>query len=100
MYEIKVSSNFENSDGNIYRANECIATGGIESVSITQSSETSGERIEEFNEIIYTYEITNTGYTIDEWGGYTSVVFEDYLPNELSIQELEYNNLKLHKEQI
>ena len=95
MYEIKVSSNFENSDGNIYRANECIATGGIESVSITQSSETSGERIEEFNEIIYTYEITNTGYTIDEWGGYTSVVFEDYLPNELSIQELEYNNFKV-----
>ena len=95
MYEIKVSSNFENSDGNIYRANECIATGGIESVSITQSSETSGERIEEFNQIVYTYEITNTGYTIDEWGGYTSVVFEDYLPNELSIQELEYNNFKV-----
>src|SRR5699024_5031984 len=43
----------------------------------------------------YTYEITNTGYTIDEWGGYTSVVFEDYLPNELSIQELEYNNFKV-----
>ena len=95
IYEIKVSSNFESSNEAVYRANECIAQGGIESLSITQSSETSGERIQEFGEIIYTYEITNTGYTIDEWGGYTSFVFEDYLPNELSIQELEYNNFKV-----
>ena len=75
IYEIKVSSNFESSNEAVYRANECIAQGGIESLSITQSSETSGERIQEFGEIIYTYEITNTGYTIDELGGYTSFVF-------------------------
>ncbi len=93
LYKVKNSVNFQNSDGTIYRSNECVATGGIESVNIVQSSETSGEKIQELkDEITYIFEITNTGYVIDEWGGYSSVTFEDYIPNELSIQSVEYNN--------
>ena len=81
-----------------YRSNQSIATGGIEAVKITQSSETSGEKIKEFKEITYTYEIENLGYVIDEWGGYSSIIFEDYIPNELKIESVEYNNFDVKKE--
>ena len=81
-----------------YRSNQSIATGGMEAVKITQSSETSGEKIKEFKEITYTYEIENLGYVIDEWGGYSSIIFEDYIPNELKIESVEYNNFDVKKE--
>lgn len=77
---------------NTYNSNQCIANGWIESVKITQSSETNGEKIKEFNQIIYTYEIENTGYVLDEFGGYTAITFEDYIPKELSVKSVEYNN--------
>ena len=81
-----------------YRSNQSIATGGMEAVKITQYSETSGEKIKEFKEITYTYEIENLGYVIDEWGGYSSIIFEDYIPNELKIESVEYNNFDVKKE--
>lgn len=81
-----------------YRSNQSIATGGMEAVKITQSSETSGEKIKEFKEITYTYEIENLGYVIYEWGGYSSIIFEDYIPNELKIESVEYNNFDVKKE--
>lgn len=77
---------------NTYNSNQCIANGWIESVKITQSSETNGEKIKEFNQIIYTYEIENTGHVLDEFGGYTAITFEDYIPKELSVKSVEYNN--------
>ena len=77
---------------NTYNSNQCIAHGWIESVKITQSSETNGEKIKEFNQIIYTYEIENTGHVLDEFGGYTAITFEDYIPKELSVKSVEYNN--------
>ena len=95
MFERLYGVNFTDSNSKTYRSNECVATGGIESVNITQSSETNGEKIKEFSEITYMFEITNTGYVTDVWGGYSSITFEDYLPNELSIQEVEFNNFKV-----
>lgn len=96
-YAIGLDAIFTSSDI-IYRSNQSIATGGIEAVKITQFSETSGEKIKEFKEITYTYEIENIGYVIDEWGGYSSITFEDYIPNELKIESVEYNNFAVKKE--
>ena len=84
----------------IYSSNQCIANGWIESVKVTQSSETNGEKVKEFGQITYIYEIENTGYVIDEWGGYTSITFEDYIPKELSVKSIEYNNFEVKKENI
>ena len=96
-YAIGIDATFISSDIT-YRSNQSIATGGIEAVKITQSSETSGEKIKEFKEITYTYEIENIGYVINEWGGYSSIIFEDYIPNELKIESVEYNNFVVKKE--
>ena len=82
----------------IYSSNQCIANGWIEAVKVTQSSETNGEKVKEFGQITYIYEIENTGYVIDEWGGYTSITFEDYIPKELSVKSIEYNNFEVKKE--
>ena len=82
----------------IYSSNQCIANGWIEAVKVTQSSKTNGEKVKEFGQITYIYEIENTGYVIDEWGGYTSITFEDYIPKELSVKSIEYNNFEVKKE--
>ena len=37
------------------------------------------------------------GYVIEELGGYSSIVFEDYIPNELNIKSVEYNNYNVEK---
>lgn len=57
----------------------------------------NGEKIKEFKDVTYTFEIENKGYVIEELGGYSSIVFEDYIPNELNIKSVEYNNYNVEK---
>ncbi len=98
-YHYTLGASFENGNTK-YNSNQCVANGWIEGVSITQSSETSGEKVKEFKEITYVYEINNIGHVIDEFGGYTSITFEDYLPTELSVQSIEYNNFIVQQETV
>ena len=99
MYNIGIGANFTSTDGDnsVYWSNESVCSGGIEAIKITQTSETNGEKIKEFKDVTYTFEIENKGYVIEELGGYSSIVFEDYIPNELNIKSVEYNNYNVEK---
>ena len=99
MYNIGIGANFASTDGDnsVYWSNESVCSGGIEAIKVTQTSETNGEKIKEFKDVTYTFEIENKGYVIEELGGYSSIVFEDYIPNELNIKSVEYNNYNVEK---
>ena len=97
QYATGISIETTGNDSKVYNSNQCIASGWIESVKIVQNSETSGEKVKEFKEITYIYDIENTGYVLEELGGYTTIKFEDYIPKELSVKSIEYNNFIVEK---
>ncbi|MCI8655333.1 MAG: hypothetical protein HFJ48_05645 [Clostridia bacterium] len=78
-------------DGNVYKSNENRASGYIESVQISQTSDKSGETLEAEEEITYTFAIRNVGKLIEEWGGYTTVNLKNYIPNDLEVTSIKYN---------
>ena len=91
-YHINLSANAVVEDGGTYWSNQTEAKGGIESVKITQVSEKNGEKLQQGEEIKYTFYIENIGQVLDEFGGYTEVEFEDYIPNLLEISNIEYDD--------
>ena len=97
QYATGISIETTGNNSKVYNSNQCIASGWIESVKIVQNSETSGEKVKEFKEITYIYDIENTGYVLEELGGYTTIKFEDYIPKELSVKSIEYNNFIVEK---
>ena len=97
QYATGISIETMGNNSKVYNSNQCIASGWIESVKIVQNSETSGEKVKEFKEITYIYDIENTGYVLEELGGYTTIKFEDYIPKELSVKSIEYNNFIVEK---
>ena len=97
QYATGISIETTGNNSKVYNSNQCIASGWIESVKIVQNSETSGEKVKEFKEITYIYDIENTGYVLEELGGYTTIKFEDYIPKELSVKNIEYNNFIVEK---
>lgn len=99
QYEIKIGATVKDTEDNrCYRSNECIANGGVEAVQITQSSKLNGERIKELKEIVYEYKITNIGFVSENWGAYSSVLFEDNIPNELAVKSVEYTNYNVKED--
>ena len=97
QYATGISIETMGNNSKVYNSNQCIASGWIEAVKIVQNSETSGEKVKEFKEITYIYDIENTGYVLEELGGYTTIKFEDYIPKELSVKSIEYNNFIVEK---
>ena len=91
-YKVRVSANVTTDSGNVYKSNETIAEGSREAVKITQSSEKNGETLESLGELTYIYTIENVGKAQESFGGFTEVNFEDYIPNILKIEEVEYND--------
>jgi uncharacterized repeat protein (TIGR01451 family) len=84
--------------GDIYKSNDNIASGKIEAIKIEQSSDKSGETLSIGDEIVYKFVVKNVGKTIEEWGKYTTIDFKDFIPNELEILSVNYNNNKVSME--
>ena len=91
-YKINFSASAQSERGDIYWSNLTMAEGGIEAVKITQTSETDGEKIKEYEEVTYNFDVENVGYILKELGEVSEVEFEDYLPKGMRITKIEYDD--------
>lgn len=96
-WQIDTAATVTSQTGKVYKSNENRAYGYIEAIQVTQTSDKSGEVLQKEDEISYTFTVKNIGKVVDEWGGYTSVNFKDYIPNELEITGVEYNSNKVYR---
>ena len=91
-YKIRLAANVTVDSGIVYKSNETIIEGSREAVKITQTSDKNGEKLESLDELTYIFTIENIGKAPESHGGYTKIIFEDYIPNSLKIEEVEYND--------
>ena len=93
-YKARLSANVSLDEGRgiVYKSNEVVVEGSREAVKIAQTSESNGEKLEPLDEITYVYTIENIGKAQESFGGYTAIIFEDYIPNILEILEVQYND--------
>ena len=90
-YEYALSAETEDENGNIFTSNQSVSKGGIEAISITQSSEKNGEILHGYDDVTYVFEVENVGYVSEEEGGYTDFSFAFELPYDLKITSVTYN---------
>ena len=90
-YEYELSAETKDEDGNIFTSNQSVSKGGIEAISITQSSEKNGEILHGYDDVTYVFEVENVGYVSEEEGGYTDFSFAFELPYDLKITSVTYN---------
>ena len=92
LYKEIATASAQVNDNIVYKSNQAILEGGIEAVKITQTSDKTSEKLKMYDEITYTFNIQNIGYVIDEFGGYTTINFEDVIPKGLEIIDIQYND--------
>ena len=92
LYEEIATANAQVNDNVIYKSNQAVVNGGVEAVKITQISDKNGEKLKMYDEITYTFNIQNIGYVREEFGGFTTVNFEDTIPSGLEIIDIQYND--------
>lgn len=90
-WNINIAATASTQDGNIYKSNENRASGYIEAIKVTQTSDKAGETLNKEDELTYVFEVENIGKIIPEWDDYTKVNFKDYIPNELEVTSITYN---------
>lgn len=90
-WNINIAATASTQDGNIYKSNENRASGYIEAIKVTQTSDKAGETLNKDDELTYVFEVENIGKIIPEWDNYTKVNFKDYIPNELEVTSITYN---------
>ena len=97
-YKVRLSANvtIDGGVGTVYKSNEVISEGSREALKITQTSERNGEKLEALDEITYIYTIENIGKAPESFGGYTQFTLEDYIPNILKIEEVQYNDNEVY----
>ena len=98
LYQEVASASAQVNNDIIYKSNQALIKGGIEAVNITQTSEKNGEKLKVYDEITYTFNIQNIGYVRDEFGRYTTINFEDNIPNGLEVIDVQYNDNEVSSE--
>lgn len=97
-YTLSMVATVQAKGTNTYKSNENRVSGHIEGVTIEQTSDKSGEKLRLDDEVTYTFKIKNIGYILPEFGNFTIIKVKDYLPEELYITDITYENYKIKYE--